>query len=138
MKMNSNYIDYSKVGNFIEFLHTNIDKIPNIQLGVCIEVNNYVAAFYIDIFYYINNIFTNSETIIISAPALEIKDIKNNMKIRKVTEIQYSKIIEYLKSLYTTQNLEIDYKYIGDFMIELNKVIDIDISDIDSLLVVGE
>ena len=135
MKINSKKINYTKLESFVKFTHKH--TIPNIIIGIRLAINNYITSMYID-FINVNQYYEpiGLSSIILISSALE--ETPDHVKIEKADAENYSEVIEFLKKLYKTENLEIDYKYIGDFMIELNKVIDIDISDIESLIAIGE
>lgn len=135
MKIKSNKINYTQLESFVKFTHKH--TIPKIVIGIRLAINNYITSMYID-FINLNELYEpiGISTIILISSALE--ETPDNVKIDKADPQNYSEVIEFLKKLYQKENLEIDYKYIGDFMIELNKVIDIDISDIESLIAIGE
>lgn len=135
MNIKSNKINYTQLESFVKFTHKH--TIPKIVIGIRLAINNYITSMYID-FINLNKLYEpiGISTIILISSALE--ETPDNVKIDKADPQNYSEVIEFLKKLYQKENLEIDYKYIGDFMIELNKVIDIDISDIESLIAIGE
>lgn len=135
MKIKSNKINYTQLESFVKFTHKH--TIPKIVIGIRLAINNYITSMYID-FINIDEFDqpTGVSTIIVISSALE--KTPDNVKVGRVDSQEYSEVIEFLKIIYERENLEIDYKFIGDFMIELNKVIDIDISDIESLIAIGE
>jgi hypothetical protein len=135
MNIKSNKINYNQLESFVEFTHKH--TIPNIVIGIRLAINNYITSMYID-FINLNQLYEpiGLSSIILISTALE--ETPNHVKIQKVDGQNYSEVIEFMKILYKKEDLEIDYKFIGDFMIELGKVVDIDISDIESLITVGD
>ncbi len=122
-------INYQNIPAFIKYIYKN--PFPNKDTILQIEINSVLTVIAINIYNKPLNARSKISLIELITPTNNEKLINDSLEIHND---QYQIMINTLKNIYETQNLEIDYFLIGDFIRELNEVFPLVSGDLQELL----